>query len=266
MDRYKYMCMSLHSIPDEIIVQYNLLSLASDGWFYLKILKGVPGLKQAGIIANDRLTLHIAKHGYTPIPRTLLLWSHAHLPIMFSLVIDNFGVKYTIDASAHHLIAALRSLYTISVDWYGPLFCVLTLVWDYANRSVEVSMPGYIDEALHKFQHPHPKRQQDAPHAWTQPVYGAKVHYAENLDDYPTLPPNTIRLVQKIVGTFLYYTISVYLTMIAALGSITATQSQGTDKTYDKTLWLLNYAATHPDANIYYSASNMILHVHSDAS
>ena len=38
--------------------------------------------------------------------------------------------------------------------------------------------------------------------------------------------------------------------MLVALGSIAATQSQGTDKSYDKTLWLLNYAATHLDANI----------------
>ena len=54
--------------------------------------------------------------------------------------------------------------------------------------------------------------------------------------------------------------------MLAALSSIAANQPQGTDKKYDETLWLLNYAATHPDATIRYLSSNMILHVHSDAS
>jgi hypothetical protein len=29
---------------------------------------------------------------------------------------------------------------------------------------------------------------------------------------------------------------------------------------------LLNYAARHPDAVLYYHARNMVLHVHSDAS
>ena len=77
---------------------------------------------------------------------------------MFSLVVDDFIVKYTSDASAHHLIATLRILYTISVDWFGSLFCVLTRAWYYANRTVDVSMLGYIDEALHKFQNKHPKR------------------------------------------------------------------------------------------------------------
>ena len=69
-----------------------------------------------------------------------------------------------------------------------------------------------------------------------------------------------------MVGTLLYYAITVDVTILVALGCIPETQAQGTDKTYDETLWLINYAATHPDATICYSASNMILHVHSDAS
>ena len=46
---------------------------------------------------------------------------------MFSLVVDNSGVKYTGNASVHHLIAALHSLYTISVNWSGSLLCGLIL-------------------------------------------------------------------------------------------------------------------------------------------
>ena len=54
--------------------------------------------------------------------------------------------------------------------------------------------------------------------------------------------------------------------MLTALGSIAAQQSKGTEKTYADTLWLLNYAATHPNAKIRYTASDMILYIHSDAS
>ena len=164
----------------------------------------------------------------------LLLWAHAHLPIIFSLVVNNFCVKYTVDAAAHHLIAALRSLYTISVDWYISLFCGLTLAWDYANHTFDVSVPVYIDKALHKFQHPHPRLQQDPPHAWTQPVYGAKVRYAYNLGDPPALPPKTVRLVQQIVGNLVYYVIAVNATILIALSSIPANQSQVTEKNTTK--------------------------------
>ena len=38
----------------------------------------------------------------------------------------------------------------------------------------------------------------------------------------------------------------------------------GTEKTYADTLWLLNYAATHPNAKIRYTASYIILYIHSD--
>ena len=54
--------------------------------------------------------------------------------------------------------------------------------------------------------------------------------------------------------------------MLTALSSIAAQQTKGTEKTYNDTLWLLNYAATHPNAKIRYTASDVILYIHSDAS
>ena len=71
------MKMSLYMIPKEIISRYQLRSLASDGWIFMKIRKGMAGLKQAGRIANNRLRLHLAKFGYTPVARTPVLWKHA---------------------------------------------------------------------------------------------------------------------------------------------------------------------------------------------
>ena len=67
MGRYEYMKISLAILPEEIIVQYNLLQLASKGWAYLEIFKGMPGLKQAVRIANGRLKIHLAKFGYSPV-------------------------------------------------------------------------------------------------------------------------------------------------------------------------------------------------------
>ena len=127
-------------------------------------------------------------------------------------------------------------------------------------------MPDYLKKALLKFQHPAPKHPQHAPHSWVKPAYGAQVQYAQEDDSSPLLPAKTINLVQQIVGTLLYYSIAVDPTILTALGSIAAQQSKGTDKTYADTLWLINYTATHPNAKIRYTASNMILYIHSDAS
>ena len=45
----------------------------------------MPGLKQSGRIANDRLKAHLAKFGFDPVPRTLVLWKHDTKPIFSPL-------------------------------------------------------------------------------------------------------------------------------------------------------------------------------------
>ena len=52
------------------------------------------GLPQAGIIAQKLLEERLAKHGYRQSVTTPGLWKHDTRPICFSLVVDNFGVKY----------------------------------------------------------------------------------------------------------------------------------------------------------------------------
>ena len=51
----------LKIIPQEIIDNYDLKGLVDDqGWIYMRIEKGMYGLKQAGIIANHELVKHMA--------------------------------------------------------------------------------------------------------------------------------------------------------------------------------------------------------------
>ena len=92
------------------------------------------------------------------------------------------------------------------------------------------------------------------------------MQYAPDEDSSPLLPAKKINLVQQIVGTLLYCSITVDPTMLTTLGSIDAQQAKGTEKTYADTLWLLNYAATHPNSKTCYTARDMILHIHRNAS
>ena len=127
-------------------------------------------------------------------------------------------------------------------------------------------MPGYVAAALQKFQHPPPTKKQDAPLPWNRLIYGAHTQYANPDNDSPLLPPATINQVEQIVGTFLYYGLAVDPTMLVALGDLSSQQVKAAAKIYDKVIWFLNYSATHPEANIRYHSSGMILHVHRDAS
>ena len=87
MPKPEYIRMPLNLIPDEIIQEYDLLSIASDGWVYIKIAKGIYGLPQAGKLANDLLKKRLAMVGYYPRQFTTGLWRHKWRPISFTLVV-----------------------------------------------------------------------------------------------------------------------------------------------------------------------------------
>jgi hypothetical protein len=56
MPNPEYMHLQLDIILEEIIVAYNLHELvAPNGWVYIEIHKGMYGLPQAGILANQLL-------------------------------------------------------------------------------------------------------------------------------------------------------------------------------------------------------------------
>eukprot|EP00957_Ditylum_brightwellii_P101304 7719628-Ditylum_brightwellii.AAC.1 len=54
--------------------------------------------------------------------------------------------------------------------------------------------------------------------------------------------------------------------MLVAIGTIAAAQSTGTEAMAKAVEHLLNYCASHPNATIRYTPSNMLLKVHSNAS
>ena len=135
--------------------------------------------------------------------KTPALWRHSTRNISFSLVVDGFRVKYVGKDNADHLISTLRELYTVSTDWKGTLFFGLTLNWNYTAGWVDVSMPGYVKAALHKFQNPPPTKKKYAPHSWNRPIYLAHTQYVTPDNDSTLLPHATINQFEEIVGTLL---------------------------------------------------------------
>jgi hypothetical protein len=86
------------------------------------------------------------------------------------------------------------------------------------------------------------------------------------VDTSEPLNPTEIKRLQEVIGTLLYYARAVDNTMLVALSTLAAAQTKGTEQTAEACTKLLNYAATHPNAVVRYKASDMILHIHSDAS
>ena len=158
------MILSLDLLPEEIIFQHNLKDIARDGYVYLEIWKGIYGITHVGMLSNN-VAVHVRRtYGYSSTAHTPGLWRHQTSPIYFTLVLENFGVKYVGLQHAEHLVAALADLYPLNTDREGKLYCDLTLNWDYNALTVDITMTGYTPEALNKFQHPTSQHQNNLPH------------------------------------------------------------------------------------------------------
>jgi hypothetical protein len=174
----EYMKMLLSRFPEDIVNKYNLNALAVDCWVYIELRKGVYGLKQSGLLANELLQTCLAPFGYYPARHTPGLWLHKTRSIAFSLVVDDYVVKYVGKQHANHLRNALLKTYELTTDWAATVYSGMTLKWDYKNRTCDISMPGYVSNVLSKFQHKAPKHPQHTPSRYSTPVYGAKTQYA----------------------------------------------------------------------------------------
>ena len=233
----------------------------------MEIRRGMYGLPQAGILTEKQLIRFLGSYGYSPVPHTPGLWHHQWHPITFCLVVDDFGVKYIGKEHAHHLIQCLRNHYhELEIDWAGKRFCGINLNWDYTNRTCDLSMPVYVEQATHKFQHPTPTTVQDSPYPTTVKQYGVKVQLTDPTDTSTRLPTHEIKRLQQIIGTFLFYGRAVDPKLLTALSELSSAQATATEATKRACQQFLDYCASHPDGSIHYHTSNMILKLNSDSS
>eukprot|EP00536_Pseudo-nitzschia_multiseries_P018378 jgi/Psemu1/55329/gm1.55329_g len=119
-----------------------------------------------------------------------------------------------------HLIEAVRAKYTFKVNW----------------TEVQLSMDGYVEQALKEFEHTKPTQNYAGPLRADVPAYGERIQYAK-IEDVTMLTDLEIKFIQQDNRTML-----------------------------SATKYFLNYAACNPDATIIYRASDMILHTGSDAA
>jgi hypothetical protein len=137
LPRFEYMKMLLSRFPEEIVQKYNPNAFAVDGWVYIEIRKGMYGLKQAGLLDSQLLQTRLASFGYYPARHTPGLWLHKTRPISFTLVLDDFTVKYVGKRHAEHLRNALLRTYELTTDWTATVYSGMTLKWDYKNRTCD---------------------------------------------------------------------------------------------------------------------------------
>ena len=112
LEDYEYMKIHKSLLPQEFIDLYNLQSLiGEDDFLYIEIRRGIYRLPQAGRLAHDELVQHLSSHGYALVKFTPGLWTNTILGNIFTLVVDDFGIKYQSLDHLYHLKEALETKY-----------------------------------------------------------------------------------------------------------------------------------------------------------
>ena len=233
---------------------------------YCKIVRGMYGLLQAGILANKLLKERLAVHDYYEVAHTPGLFTHKTRPIWFTLTVDDFGVKYIGREHAEHLMSVLKQHYKMEEDWKGELYCGITIKWNYEKGYVDISMPNYVHKKLVEYSHKTPKRAQHCPYAPPPVRYGKESNLTIPEETSPPATEEEKKYIQRVLGSFLYYARAIDLTILHALSAIASEQAKPTKKTLTRVQQLLDYMATNPNAVVRFYASDMILNLHSDAS
>jgi hypothetical protein len=263
---FEYMRIPLSLFPAWTVEQCNLTKLALDGWVHIEMQKAVWGLPHAGILANKRLRRKLAPFGYYKSVNTPGLWYHESQPISFTLVVDNFGVKYASHNNVDHLISSIKKTYMLTKDWTGNLYCGITLKWGYDRQTVDISMLGYVIKKLQEYKHSKPFKLQNCPYAPKPKKFGNEAQAPLPTNDSPKLEKVGIKCIQKIVGGILYYAQAVDMTVLMALSSIAVEQTKATEKPMAPCIQLLDYLLSQADSKVRYHALDMIMNIHLDAA
>jgi hypothetical protein len=92
------------------------------------------------------------------------------------------------------------------------------------------------------------------------------VQHAKVPDDSPPLDKAGKKFIQEVTRVLLFLVRAVDLTMLTPLSALPSKQAAPNEKTMQKYLQFLGYAASQEDAIVTYRVSDMKLVIHSDAS
>ena len=224
------------------------------------------GLPQAAYLSNKHLVSHLALANYIQDPNVPCLFTHSTSGLQFTLIVDDFGVKYSSAADLNHLVEAIKGGgWKCKVFVEGSEYIGIKLTWDYVSNTLDTEMPHYVEKGLARFTPGIVLKGSPSPALYVPPKFNQPIQY-ETSDNSPPASDSEKLWIQQVNGYFLYYARVQNPLILPACNDISATQANPTKNTVTATWRLLNYLATHPKHVTRYTACDMILKIHSDAS
>ena len=79
------------------------------------------GLKEAAILAYNRLLLHLKPRGYYSIPSTAGFWYHKNRKAVFFLCVDDFIIKYYSQEDVQYFQDSFKNHFKFHIDRKGGI-------------------------------------------------------------------------------------------------------------------------------------------------
>lgn len=273
-------------IPQETIDLYHLTpNTDSNGakFIYGELHQALYGLPQANALAAQRLKEELAKHDFyeTDIP---CLYRHKTRNITFLIHVDDFAIKLsknpaTTIADAKYIKQILKkSGYQGKFNFggidfernivpreYSLCWCGYTIKHSKITRTVTISMDDYYKKIIAQI--PSTVSPCSTPGLPFNIKYGQKEQYVIETPDNITLTPEQKKFLQKFVGEILWYSNAVAHDILTAVSKLSSHQSNPTPQTFPLTVERIQgYLKTYGNHKIQFQASDMVLHIMSDAS
>ncbi len=140
LPRSEYIRIPLKFLSDTILAKHSLRPFILNNSVLFEVTKSMYGLPHAGKIAQDSLIARLATHGYLQT-NTPCLFRHSNNGVAFTLVVDDFGVKFQDTAGADDLIRCLQLYYTLTIKRNATKYLGLTIAVDKVAREVHISAP-----------------------------------------------------------------------------------------------------------------------------
>ena len=167
-----------------------------------------------------------------------MLFRHHSRDISFTLVVDDFGVKYTSLDDFQHLQTSLELLYLVTSSPTGTRYLGFDIDYDRPNRIMSLSLDGYIAKLLKSVVPESVKlKLYDSPMIYTPPVFGSTAPQVAPIDSSPLASSSDARLLQTVVGSLLYYARAIDTLMLTAVCNLSTLQSNPTLDTMNKMYW-----------------------------
>ena len=117
LKRPEYICINIKDIPEKIINEYQLRKIVDDkGSIQIQANRGMYGLPQARLLTNELLEKRLNKRGYQQSKLVPWFWTHDWRPVQFTLVVDDFGVKYVREEHGIHLKNTIEENYNVTIE------------------------------------------------------------------------------------------------------------------------------------------------------